>query len=623
MPMTRERPSKWLICWVVAWGGCVPQVEVDQLPTARETITEVGQRLGRSISPGKLTEIVGRGDRVLGQLTHEERRALGRNAIRFRADRPVVVEVAAPENSPPFWLSDQGFDDTGDRLKNADGTFILFRKSFPVGLIGLGVNGLDVTARSQYAVFLRAEGGGTVAIEPRDPLDLSTVIARPGVSPYSDVEKPFESLPSRLIGSTIVRTAFERRNEGALARGRVWKTRQPSGPSPDQVVVSFGADPTNTLSITWRTDPSVGDSFVRIAPESSGEAGKIDPKVIRGDAHPVNSQGLLNDPTILRHRAIVEGLAPDTRYAYSVGDGTPNGWTDWRTVQTAPSVLRDFGFLYMGDAQCGLERWGDLLHVAHRRRPDAGFLLLAGDLVDRGNERTNWDHFFLRAAGVFEEIPFMPSVGNHEYLDLGPEIYRGTFDLPANGPAGIDPNLVYSFEYSDAFVAVLDSNLGLYDSRLAKAQTDWLDEALTRTRATWKFVTFHHPVYASHPTRENPPIGEAWGPVFDKHHVDMVLQGHDHAYLRTRPMRAGRPVESPAEGTVYVVSVSGEKFCEQDPRGYTSKGFTNLATYQTIDIQVKPKRLTYRSFDREGREVDSLIIDKGAEAPRLAGASPR
>ena len=68
--------------------------------------------------------------------------------------------------------------------------------------------------------------------------------------------------------------------------------------------------------------------------------------------------------------------------------------------------------------------------------PDAAFLLIAGDLVDRGNERTNWDHFFLRAAGVFERLPLMPCVGNHEYLDQGPRLYRAFFDLPRNGPAG-------------------------------------------------------------------------------------------------------------------------------------------------------------------------------------------
>ena len=615
--MIERSPSGWLVGALLALGlsGCGPDPEVAGLPPARRAVADLGRRLGKARTPGDLTAIVARGDRVLGELTRSERWALARDAIRFRVDRPVDVLVAAPARSVPFWLADRGFVATGDRLRNEDGDFPLYRKSFPAGTIGLGVNALDHRSRSHYAVFLRGE---SVRVDPIEPPDLRPIEARPGASPFLDADKPFSDLPASLVGATLIPTRFAGRHDGALARGRVWKTRQPSGPRPDQVVVSFGDDPARDLSITWRTDLSVKSSSLRIARETPGHGAPAAFATIPGDSHEVHSEGLLNDPTILRHRVVARGLEPDTRYAYGVGDGSPGGWSPWHAVRTAPATLRDFGFLYLGDAQCGLERWGDLVQAAHRRRPDAGFLLLAGDLVDRGNERSNWDHFFLRAAGVFEETPFLPAVGNHEYLDKGPEIYRGTFGLPQNGPPGIDPNLVYAFEYSDAFVAVLDSNLGIHDSRLAKVQADWLDEALSKTRATWKFVTFHHPVYASHVSRENPQLAIAWGPVFDKHHVDLVLQGHDHAYLRTRPMHAGRPVEFPSRGTVYVVSVSGEKFYEQAPRDYTAKGLTNLATYQTIDVQVKEKRLTYRSFDRDGREVDTLVIDKLDGPDRLA-----
>ncbi len=189
-----------------------------------------------------------------------------------------------------------------------------------------------------------------------------------------------------------------------LASGRVWKTHQPSGPTPDQVVVSFGEDPTRELSFTWRTDPSVKQSALRIAPEGDPNSARV----LSGDAHPVESDGLLNDPIILRHRVVATDLEPDTSYSYTVGDGSPGGWSPSHTIRTAPATLRDFGFLYLGDAQCGLERWGELLHAARKHRPDAAFLLLAGDLVDRGNERTNWDHFFLRAAGVFERSRSCP-----------------------------------------------------------------------------------------------------------------------------------------------------------------------------------------------------------------------
>ncbi len=605
--------------WLGVVPACGPRVATEDLPTARDTLAGVSKRLGRSMDPIELTGAAKRSDRVLRLLTRSERDALGRNAIRFRVDRPTVVSIVSPRRSTPFWLADRGFVATGAILRSEDGESAVFRKSFPAGTIGLGVNALDGTSPAHYAVFLRAVDGGVPKVEAIEPVALNSVLAAEGMSPWVDAHKPFETLPADLLGSLILQTVHSDRSDGAIASGRVWKARQPSSRKPDQVVVSFGKDPARTLSFTWRTDPSVKSSLVRIARIDRPDVSRV----ISGDVHAIESDGLLNDPTIFRHRVVADGLEPDTSYLYSVGDGSPAGWSPTHAVRPAPGTLRDFSFLYLGDAQCGLERWGELLHAARKHRPDAGFLLLAGDLVDRGNERTNWDHFFLRAAGVFEEIPFMPAVGNHEYLDKGPAIYRGTFDLPGNGPPGIDPGLVYAFEYSDAFVAVLDSNIGLYDPHLAQVQAVWLDEALSRTRATWKFVTFHHPVYASHVSRENPQLGAAWGPVFDKHHVDMVLQGHDHAYLRTRPMKDGRPVASPSEGTVYVVSVSGEKFYEQNSRVYTARGLTNLATYQTIDVKVAQKRLTYRSFDRDGREVDALVIDKGTGGARLADSTAR
>src|SRR5208337_149812 len=62
---------------------------------------------------------------------------------------PVVVDVAAPSNTVPFWIADQGFVAIGATLSNADTHWSLFRKSFPAGWVGLGVNGLDRTPRGR------------------------------------------------------------------------------------------------------------------------------------------------------------------------------------------------------------------------------------------------------------------------------------------------------------------------------------------------------------------------------------------------------------------------------------------------------------------------------------------
>ncbi len=198
----------------------------------------------------------------------------------------------------------------------------------------------------------------------------------------------------------------------------------------------------------------------------------------------------------------------------------------------------------------------------------------------------------------------MPAIGNHECQGGHPTLYLSLFHLPTNGPQFVEPERAYSFEYSNALFVVLDSNED------AQKQAPWLDAQLTNSKAVWKFVMFHHPIYSSAKSRDNNKIREAWLPIFDKHHVDMVLQGHDHAYLRTYPMKEDKRVGSAKEGTIYVVAVSGTKMYEQGIFDYTEKGFTNTSTFQILDVQISGDRLLYRSYDLDGRPVDEFEIKK-------------
>jgi hypothetical protein len=313
---------------------------------------------------------------------------------------------------------------------------------------------------------------------------------------------------------------------------------------------------------------------------------------------------LLNDPEVLRFTVELDQLQPGTTYRYRVGNGAADGWTEFSEFATAPEGSAPVAFVYMGDAQNGLDHWGTLLRRAHRTRPDAAFYLMAGDLVNRGAERDDWDSFFQNAAGVFDRRVVVPVLGNHECQGGQPTLYKQQFALPRTGPRGVDPERVYAFEYSNVLVVALDSNLA------PELQAPWLEQQLARTRATWKFVSYHHPAYSSAPNRDNTRVREVWTPLFDKYHVDMVLQGHDHAYLRTFPLREQKPVSSPSEGTVYVVSVSGTKMYAQAAREYTACGLTNVATYQLLDLCVEGNRLVYRAYDVEGMLRDELVIVK-------------
>ena len=460
---------------LAALSSCSPRVAVEDLPTVEAALSSAGKRLSQSLATGDLTALATRGDKVLAALTPTERDALARGYLRFRIDRAAEVNVATPRSAPPFWLAEQGFTRTALALHDNKTDWVVYRKTFGPGWVGLGVNGLDRKPTAHYAVFLKTLDQIPVRISDLRETGWDVVRAESGVSLQNGLSKPVRALPGELRGATLLRTAHDRRHATLLARGRVWKTHVVATEKPDQVTVSFGADPSRELTWSWRTARDVTTSALWLR-KVGAEEGRAEE--FHGDSELISLPDLLNDPTVRRHTVRVSGLAPGTAYEYALGGMKAS----WQTVHTSPASSSDVSLLYLGDPQCGLENWGKLLAEAYRRRPDVGAVLIAGDLVDRGNERTNWDHFFLRASGVFDRLPVMPAVGNHEYLDRGPWLYRAVFALPENGPKGVAPDLVYSVEIGDAFIAVLDSTLAVSDPAQARLQAEWLDERLARTQ---------------------------------------------------------------------------------------------------------------------------------------------
>jgi hypothetical protein len=296
------------------------------------------------------------------------------------------------------------------------------------------------------------------------------------------------------------------------------------------------------------------------------------------------------------------GLKPGTTYTYVVGGS--GGWSVPAEFTTAPARPEPFSFVYMGDAQNGLESWGKLVGKAFTSHPEAAFYVMAGDLINRGRERDDWDDYFANAAGIFARRTLVPCIGNHETQGGHPTLYLRHFLLPDNGPAGLEPGRAYAVRYGNALFVVLDSNLS------AEAQAPWLEAQLRDTDATWKFAVYHHPAYASRPGRSYPDVVKHWVPLFDKYHVDLALQGHDHAYLRTYPLKRGARVATPRDGTIYLLTVSGTKFYGQGDHAYTEVGFTKVATYQVLDIRVAGDELHYRAYDVDGRLRDEFVIKK-------------
>lgn len=541
---------------------------------------------------------------ILAALSSEERESFATEYWTFDVNVPVTVSILRDSRQAvvPFWIEEKGFRRTDLIASNMmDWTYEVWQKDFPAGHVGLGINGFDNNGL-HYLVGVGAQReGDELVLSNLTPAAFGPVPLEPGAMCYHDwTELTLKDVPEEIVGHTLITTIRGRAREAHLVQA-FRETPYPSRPKPDQIMLTWDEDPKTTQTVQWRTHPDVTDGVVRYRPYGSRE----DFTEVKADVAPMHDRLLRNDRYIQRFTATMRGLDPGTKYEYYVGSKSARVWSNYNEFNTAPDGDAPFSFVYFGDTHRS-PYWGEIITRAYERHPDAAFYTIGGDIVSTGLHRDEWDHLFAYSEHVVSRRPLMPALGNHDSQNgLGCWMFRELFALPKNGPEALEPERAFSFEYGNALFIALD----VTDS--IEAQTPWLDETLARSDAKWKFVYFHFPPYCLDLDFDlnYTEIRKVWGDVFDRHHVDMVLSGHVHKYLRTKPMFDQKPVASPAEGTVYIVSIGiPNRPLELPKKDFAAFDLTGPALYQTFDID--GDRLVYRSFDVDGDVQDELTIQK-------------
>lgn len=577
-------------------------------PSFTDTVDAVQKRLTTTLGADKLSSIPV--NDLAAALTPEERQLLGTTFIRFTISQPARVHIIIPplKNDDPFWLAENGFKRDKDSAWEAGArTYQSWSRVFPAGKVGLGAPSLS-GERYAYAIVVApakpGDPGPEVSKLSSSRLRLSKVAI--GESIYADSATALlTKAPPAMLGQTIIRTLNATRDQGRI-QGTTRQTRFPATDKPRPVTLTWTGEPTTTQTIRWRTSDAVTTGTLALARGETATFDLATAKKFTAATETLATPDITNAPRVNFHTVNLEGLEPGTRYTYSAGSGAADGWTAPATFTTAPAPgdQRPYSFIYLGDPQHGFDTWGRMMTGALQQRPDTAFIIMTGDIVTRGRDRDDWDDFAHHTQGVFDARPAVPAVGNHDYQGGSPRLYLRHFALRANGPKNIGPGLAYSFEYSDALVVMLDSN------RDIEGQVPWLEQQLRDTRALWKFVAYHHPAYNSRPGRTSTEIIRHWQPLFDKYHVDIAFQGHDHAYLRTYPIRANKRVASPKEGTIYLIANSGAKHYAQAKHDYIEAGFTDASSWQIIDISPAQRTLRFRAYDDAGKLRDEFAITK-------------
>jgi hypothetical protein len=384
------------------------------------------------------------------------------------------------------------------------------------------------------------------------------------------------------------------------------------GITPKKVNVTFNGNK-NQRTVNWTTTPLVTSSVLEFIEYSQYEKKSWEgskPRKIKGESNPHP----MNEGELQLHSVTVNGLKPGTLYGYRVGDGTPEGWSETATMSLpAPGKGSDeFNFILMGDIQAapnqsetGFGPFTNIYKKAKADYPDASFMMQVGDLIDDGNLYNHWSEFFksMEDPTLSASTPIVTAVGNHENIGNGVDTFKQFFRMPQNGPEEFK-GTVYSFDYGAAHIAVLNTET---DKEGLIKQTEWLKEDMADTDKKWKIVMYHRSPYFSNPQGGSGNVQEVFPKAFDEIGVDLAISGHDHAYVRTHPMKNGEITE---DGTTYVIAGSaGGKFYAAVPQDYMSVIFEEK-TQVYSNVSVKKDGITITTKTRDGRTVDQHTIVK-------------
>jgi hypothetical protein len=372
-------------------------------------------------------------------------------------------------------------------------------------------------------------------------------------------------------------------------------------PTPKFVHLGVGKDPRTGVAISWRTN----DETTLATTVQYGVNGATDKSedgfTFVYDLNAPTSAGI---STVRMHETHLCGLVPDTEYTYRVGGTDGNGkesWSPTYTFRTLPmDPTAEVAILVIGDTRDGYSTWGNALAQAYAKmQPD--IILFDGDATTLGPIQDEWEAWFAAAAPQLPLAPMILAHGNH---DVSAVNWFSQFAMP-----GDEQNFAVDFGAVHLTVAN-DTPVDIADLTGTIAQT--LDTNLKAgMTAPWNILLHHKPMYsaaAGPHTSDVTLMRNAWGSIVDSNGVDVVFNGHDHDYERSKPMHNNAPQPTTASATVFVVVGSaGADLYDNGSDFWTA---FSQKTFSFAIVRVRTGSLQMTAYRDDGTMLDSMMLTK-------------
>ena len=225
---------------------------------------------------------------------------------------------------------------------------------------------------------------------------------------------------------------------------------------------------------------------------------------------------------------------------------------------SSTATLPDFSFAAVGDWGCGINARNTLNNILDKN-PE--LVIALGDY-----SYTTLANCWLNIINPIDE-KMKIAIGNHEHTiyaqTYGNRSYESPYLLNQYMKHFGLTKQYYSFNYQNVhFIAMsteVPFHVGSEQYNFIKSD---LAAASTNSSINWIIVYFHNPMYSS-PNRviSNNISRDIYHPLFDEYGVDLILQGHNHNYQRSYPLKY-----NPSNSSNPVIT-SADKSKYNDPTG--------------------------------------------------------
>ncbi|WP_018466580.1 metallophosphoesterase family protein [Calidithermus timidus] len=214
------------------------------------------------------------------------------------------------------------------------------------------------------------------------------------------------------------------------------------------------------------------------------------------------------------------------------------------------------------------------MRETHEQRPFDGLLTLGDNFYPRGEP----------VQAFLDELPrvrIYPAFGNHDVPALGAQLKLFGVERP-----------YYSFRLGALEVFVV------YSEGFDPAQRSWLEAALRASRAPWKVLALHRPLYSSGLHGGSRSLRSALEPLLLRYGVRLVLAGHDHDYERLE-----------ARGITHVVCGGGGAYLRGFLKAVPQSQVRAVAAHFGV-LEASDERLTFTAVAPEKEVLDTFTLKR-------------